>query len=508
MEFLLDPGIWIGLVTLIVLEIVLGIDNLVFIAILAEKLPPEQRDKARIVGLSLALFMRLGLLFAISWLVTLTEPLIIVFDWVFSGRDLILLFGGLFLVYKAVTELHEKIEGKPEVQVKANIVYASFAAVVAQIVVLDAVFSLDSVITAVGMVDNIYVMMVAMIVAMAVMLLASKSLTAFVNRHPTVVILCLSFLLLIGISLIAEGFGFHIPKGYIYSGIGVAIAIEAFNQFSQRNAAKHESKIPLRHRTADSILKLMGGKMETVTDSAQHVEAQETFADEERYMIGGVLTLAERSVASIMTPRSQISWVNLDDTPEQIREQVLSVPHSLFPVCRGSMDKVLSVVRAKELLDVLEDPEQLKALIKRHRPIHIFQKMKVIDAINTLRTSKGSLVLVSDEFGSVQGLISPLDVFEAIAGEFPDADEQLDLVKIDDHTWKASGMLDVYQLELELGMLDLVEEDAGYISLAGLILDKTHGEVSLGTHLEYQGIHFEVTEMDDNRIKSVLITYH
>ena len=216
MEFLLDPGIWVGLITLIILEIVLGIDNLVFIAILAEKVPPEQRDKARIVGLSLALVMRLGLLFAISWLVTLTKPFISVFDLTFSGRDLILLFGGLFLVYKAVIELHEKIEGKPEVKITTNVVYASFAAVVAQIVILDAVFSLDSVITAIGMVDNIYVMMVAMIVAMLVMLIASKSLTAFVNRHPTVVILCLSFLLLIGISLIAEGFGFHIPKGYIY----------------------------------------------------------------------------------------------------------------------------------------------------------------------------------------------------------------------------------------------------------------------------------------------------
>jgi len=242
MEFLLDPGIWVGLITLIILEIVLGIDNLVFIAILAEKLPPEQRDKARVIGLSLALLMRLGLLFAISWLVTLTQPLIQLFNWTFSGRDLILLFGGLFLLYKAVTELHEKIEGKPEIQVTTKVAYAGFTAVVAQIVILDAVFSLDSVITAVGMVDNIYVMMAAMIIAMAVMLLASKPLTNFVNRHPTVVILCLSFLLLIGISLIAEGFGFHIPKGYIYSGIGVAIAIEAFNQFSQRNAAKHEAK--------------------------------------------------------------------------------------------------------------------------------------------------------------------------------------------------------------------------------------------------------------------------
>lgn len=504
MEFLLDPGIWVGLITLIILEIVLGIDNLVFIAILAEKLPPEQRDKARVIGLSLALFMRLGLLFAISWLVTLTEPLITIFDKTFSGRDLILLGGGLFLVYKAVGELHEKMEGKPEVKVTTNVVYAGFAAVVAQIVILDAVFSLDSVITAIGMVDNIYVMMVAMVVAMLVMLLASKPLTAFVNRHPTVVILCLSFLLLIGISLIAEGFGFHIPKGYIYSGIGVAIAIEAFNQFGQRNVAKHEAKIPLRHRTADSILKLMGGRLETSSPD-MNVEAQEAFADEERYMIGGVLTLAERSVASIMTPRSQISWVDIEDSPEQIREQILSVPHSLFPVCRGSLDKVISIVRAKELLDVVDDEVELKALIKRQRPIYIFEKMKVIDAINTLRTSKGSLVLVSDEFGNVQGLISPLDVFEAIAGEFPDADEQLDLIKINENEWKATGMLDLYQLELELGMLDLVEEDAGYISVAGLILDKTQGEVQVGTQLDYQGVHFEVTELDANRIKTVMI---
>jgi CBS domain containing-hemolysin-like protein len=504
MEFLMDPGLWVGLITLIILEIVLGIDNLVFIAILAEKLPPEQRDKARVVGLSLALFMRLGLLFAISWLVTLTKPLITVFDWTFSGRDLILLFGGLFLVYKAVTELHEKIEGKPELKVATNVVYAGFTAVVAQIVVLDAVFSLDSVITAIGMVDNIYVMMAAMIAAMAVMLLASKPLTSFVNRHPTVVILCLSFLLLIGISLIAEGFGFHIPKGYIYSGIGVAIVIEAFNQFTQRNVAKHESKIPLRHRTADSILKLMGGKIETA-DNPEHQQAQEAFAAEERYMIGGVLTLAERSVASIMTPRSQISWVDLNDSPEQIREQVLSVPHSLFPVCRGSLDKVISIVRAKELLDVLDDEDELKNLIKKHRPIYIFEKMKVIDAINTLRMSKGSLVMVSDEFGNVQGLISPLDVFEAIAGEFPDADEQLDLVKLGEKEWKASGMLDLYQLELELGMLDLVEDDAGYISVSGLILDKMQGHVELGTVLNYQGIQFKVTEMEGNRIKSVHI---
>ncbi|RSB57973.1 TerC family protein [Acinetobacter soli] len=506
MEFLLDPGIWVGLLTLIVLEIVLGIDNLVFIAILADKLPPEQRDKARVIGLSFALVMRLALLSVISWLVTLTKPLVFIFDYSFSGRDLILLFGGLFLVYKAVTELHEKMEGKPEIKTNSSVAYASFWAVVTQIIVLDAVFSLDSVITAIGMVDNIYVMMTAVVVAVIVMLIASKPLTNFVNRHPTVVILCLSFLLLIGISLIAEGFGFHIPKGYIYSGIGVAILIEAFNQFSQRNVEKHQAKIPLRHRTANAIFKLMGEKDE-ISTPIDKKDTDGLFVSEERYMIGGVLTLAERSVASIMTPRTQISWINIDEDHDIIREQILSVPHSLFPVCRGSLDKVITIARAKDLIDALDDPDELSNVLKRQRPIFIFEKMKVIDAINTLRTSKGSLVLVSDEFGVVQGLISPLDVFEAIAGEFPDADEQLDLIKVDERTWHANGLLDLYQLELELGMIELMPDHADYISVAGLILDKTQTEVQVGTSIVYETIYFEVIEMDGNRIKLVKIIY-
>ncbi|WP_288384345.1 transporter associated domain-containing protein [uncultured Acinetobacter sp.] len=506
MEFLLDPGIWVGLLTLIVLEIVLGIDNLVFIAILADKLPPEQRDKARVIGLSLALVMRLALLSVISWLVTLTKPLVFIFDYSFSGRDLILLFGGLFLVYKAVTELHEKMEGKPEIKTNSSVAYASFWAVVTQIIVLDAVFSLDSVITAIGMVDNIYVMMTAVVVAVIVMLIASKPLTNFVNRHPTVVILCLSFLLLIGISLIAEGFGFHIPKGYIYSGIGVAILIEAFNQFSQRNVEKHQAKIPLRHRTANAIFKLMGEKDE-ISTPIDKKDTDGLFVSEERYMIGGVLTLAERSVASIMTPRTQISWINIDEDHDVIREQILSVPHSLFPVCRGSLDKVITIARAKDLIDALDDADELSNVLKRQRPIFIFEKMKVIDAINTLRTSKGSLVLVSDEFGVVQGLISPLDVFEAIAGEFPDADEQLDLIKVDERTWHANGLLDLYQLELELGMIELMPDHADYISVAGLILDKTQTEVQVGTSIVYETIYFEVIEMDGNRIKLVKIVY-
>ncbi len=200
-----------------------------FIAIPADKLPPKQRDKARLIGLSLALVMRTGLLSVISRMVTLTKPLITIADFSFSGRDLIMLLGGIFLLFKATTELHERLENRQH-DAGHGKGYASFWVVVLQIVVLDAVFSTDAVITAVGMVNHLPVMMAAVVIAMILMLLASKPLTRFVNQHPTVVVLCLSFLLMIGLSPVAEGFGFHIPKGYLYAAIGFSIIIEFFNR--------------------------------------------------------------------------------------------------------------------------------------------------------------------------------------------------------------------------------------------------------------------------------------
>ena len=507
MEFLLDPNIWAGFITLVVLEVVLGIDNLVFIAILADKLPPEQRDKARVIGLSLALIMRLALLSVISWLMALTNPLFNVAGLDFSGRDLILLFGGLFLVYKAVSELHENMEGKPHAHT-SNAAYAAFGAVVAQIVVLDAVFSLDAVITAVGMVDNIYVMMAAVVVAVGIMLMASKPLTKFVNAHPTVVVLCLSFLLMIGFSLIAEGLGFHIPKGYLYAAMGFAILIEVFNQVTSRNKAKHQAHIPRRLRTTEAVMRIMGGKTAAETEASVAKEADKAdFVVEERYMIGGVLTLGERSVASIMTPRNHISWVDLDKGTEHMYEVLMSVPHSLFPVCRGDLDHLVTVAKAKDLLDVLDDEAALQALLQAaSKPVTVFEGMKVMDAIPSLRQAKGSLVMVTDEFGSVTGLVTFLDVFEAIAGEFPDADESLDLVKVDDSHYIAKGSLDVYQLELQLGVNDLVDEDASYVNVAGMMLSEAESLPQIGMAVERGSLRFEVESMQDRSIDKVRIS--
>ena len=508
MEFLMDPSIWVGLLTLVVLEIVLGIDNLVFIAILADKLPPKQRDKARLIGLSLALVMRLGLLSVISWMVTLTKPLFSVMDYTFSGRDLIMLIGGIFLLFKATTELHERLENRQHDDGHGK-GHASFWVVVLQIVVLDAVFSLDAVITAVGMVNHLPVMMAAVVIAMAVMLLASKPLTRFVNQHPTVVVLCLSFLLMIGLSLVAEGFGFHIPKGYLYAAIGFSILIELFNQIARRNFIKQQSNQPLRARTADAILRLMGGRRQVnvQSDSENHnpVPVPEgAFVEQERYMINGVLSLASRSLRGIMTPRGEISWVDANLSVDEIRQQLLSSPHSLFPVCRGELDEIIGVVRAKEMLVALEEGVNVEAVAAASPAIVVPETLDPINLLGVLRRARGSFVIVTNEFGVVQGLVTPLDVLEAIAGEFPDEDETPEIVA-DGEGWLVKGTTDLHALSHTLGLENVVNDEEDIATVAGLVI-AVNGQIPrVGDVIELPPLHITIVEANDYRVDMVRI---
>lgn len=233
MAWLTDPQVWASLLTLTALEVVLGIDNLIFLAILVARLPPEHQARARQIGLGLALVLRLVLLAAITWIMRLTAPVAVIAGHAVSWRDFILIGGGLFLVYKGTDEIHKRIEGGGE-QAHAQAARANFFATVAQITALDIIFSLDSVITAVGMANQLPVMMAAVIIAIMVMLAAAAPVSGFVNRHPTVKMLALSFLLLIGMTLIADGFGAHVPKGYIYAAIGFSAGVEALNQLAGR----------------------------------------------------------------------------------------------------------------------------------------------------------------------------------------------------------------------------------------------------------------------------------
>ena len=245
MDWISDPNAWVGFSTLTVLEIVLGIDNVIFISILASKLPRDQQSKARYIGLGLAMIMRIALLFSLSWIVRLTEPLFSVLGQAISGRDLVLLIGGLFLIGKATHEIHERLEGE-EGEASAKVA-PSLRSVLIQIMILDIVFSLDSVITAVGMVDQLGVMISAVVTAVAFMMLFARPVSEFVERHPTVKMLALSFLLLIGMTLVADGFGVHVPKGYIYFAMGFSVFVEMINMRLRKKSAPvdlHERYAP------------------------------------------------------------------------------------------------------------------------------------------------------------------------------------------------------------------------------------------------------------------------
>jgi len=505
MEWLLDPNIWVGLLTLIVLEIVLGIDNLIFIAILADKLPAHQRDKARLIGLSLAMFMRLALLSAISWLVTLTNPLLSLGGLTFSGRDLILLLGGLFLLFKATTELHERLEGTDHAQHGSASAPTSFAVVIAQIVVLDAVFSLDSVITAVGMVDQLPVMIAAVVISMAMMMWASRPLTRFVNGHPTVIVLCLSFLLMIGLSLTAEGLGFHIPKGYLYAAIGFSILIEFFNHVARRSAARHASRLPFRDRTAEAVLRILGAAgSEDRAESSGKPETQpadpDAFVAQERHMVSGVLALADRSIHSVMTPRTDISWIDLDAPREAVLRYLRETPHGHFPVCKGDLDNLLGVARAKDLLADLMDDRPLNALPSLRPPIVVNELAGMLEVIDILKESRGQLVMVVDEYGSVQGLLTPIDILEAIAGEFPDEDEQPAITETGPGRWRVEGAMDLLQFSLAVDAPTLYSRDTKFASIGGLVLDCFGNLPEPGDSLELDGLMFTVEEIAGRRI--------
>jgi len=250
MDVLANPEIWIALATLTALELVLGIDNIIFISILAGKLPPERRDRARKVGIALAAITRLALLLAIAWIIGLTAPLFSVAGHAFSWRDLILIGGGLFLIGKATHEIHQKLEGATQ-QVTSGVAAATFGSVIVQIMLLDIVFSLDSIITAVGMVDERWVMVTAIVVSIGFMLLFARPIGEFVERHPTVKVLALSFLIMIGLVLVADGFGQHIPKGYIYAAMAFSVFVELINLWIRRRSKTQVAPVALHEKYSD-----------------------------------------------------------------------------------------------------------------------------------------------------------------------------------------------------------------------------------------------------------------
>ncbi|MCQ8228321.1 TerC family protein [Pantoea trifolii] len=512
LEWIIDPSLWAGLVTLIVLELVLGIDNLVFIAILVEKLPSKERDRARVIGLLLALVSRLALLASLSWLVTLTKPLFTLLDHGFSARDLLLLCGGFFLLYKATTELNSRLEGADE-ETGQNKNGAKFWPVVAQIVVLDAIFSLDSVITAVGMVNELPVMMAAVTVAILLMLLASKPLTRFVNGHPTIVILCLSFLLMIGFSLVAEGLGFIIPKGYLYAAIGFSIVIEILNQLAMFNRRRYlTAGRPLRQRTSEAVLRILRGeaqRAELDADTASLVadgEEGALFNRQERRMIARVLGLGQRQINSIMTSRHDVEHIDLSEDPAEIMAKLDRNQHTRILVTEQGRDP-LGVVHVIDLLhqSLHSKSLDLRSLIRQ--PLIFPERVTLLQALEQFRNARTHFAFVVDEFGSVEGVVTLSDLMETIAGNLPiegeKVDARYDIQALPDGGWVANGHMPLEDLAVYVQLP--LDEKRNYHTLAGLLMDSLQHVPQEGEELQIGDYLLRTLQVENHRVQKVEI---
>ncbi|MEB3753286.1 TerC family protein [Acinetobacter sp. MD2(2019)] len=514
-EWMSDPSAWVGLATLVVLEIVLGIDNLVFIAILAEKLPPEQRNTARIVGLTFALCMRMVLLASIAWIVTLDQPLFHLFGHPFSGHSLILLFGGVFLLFKGTMELHERLEGRTHLK-EENPVHATFWMVIVQIVVLDAVFSLDSVITAVGMVKHLPVMMIAVMIAVGIMMWASKPLMEFVNKHPTVVMLCLGFLMMIGFSLLVEGFGYHIPKGYLYAAIGFSVLIEALNQVTRRNQEKLVTTTDLRYKTASAVMRMLGGNSASNEPTAHDTDvlatqalAEELFDGENSayhsVMVQGVLGLSERPVKSVMTPRPDLEWIDLDEPAEAVKEQLMQMTHSRLVFAHGELDNLAGIALTHKILNDYIETERLEFATHIREPMIVHENANVLMVMEQLRKAPLQMAIVLNEYGSIEGVVTPIDILEAIAGEFPDEDElEAAAESLEDGSLMLEGSTDIRHVSLLLGQ-NLVDDSEEYSTLSGYLLLHLGRLPENGDVVKIDGYSFEIVTMDGHKIEKVHI---
>ena len=487
-SWLAEPQTWIGFATLLLLEVVLGIDNLVFVAILANKVKPKSRDRARLTGLSLAVLIRIIMLGFMAHIMTLTKPFFNLGSLSVSGKDLIMLAGGLFLLYKATTELHERLEGANHFAVAdTQKKHAPFWSVVAQILILDAVFSIDSVITAVAMVEHIVVAMAAVVVAMTVMIWASKALTD------------------------AEAFHFQIPKGYLYAAIGFSILIEIFNQVSMKNTKKKDYiGSSWRQRTAENVLGMMGIRESILANAGEEAENSEHFEENEKSMIRSVLTLAERPILGVMIPRRDIERLDISQSKEEQRRQLQSTPYSrLLVVGKAGVDEPLGYINKKDLLNQLLADGELNIQTALRQPLILPDSTTALNAIELFRQQSADYSLVVDEFGAVLGMVTMKDLLETIAGEFPEEFE-----RAEEPVLQADGQADSFTVDGALEYVELApqlnlppqEEDAAFHTVAGLIMEELENLPEIGESVDFHGWRFEVLEKAGQRIERVKIS--
>ncbi|CAL4321663.1 UPF0053 inner membrane protein YoaE [Buchnera aphidicola (Chaitophorus sp. 3695)] len=516
MGILLDPSTWTGLLALVLLEIILGIDNLIFLTIITKKLNPNQRNKARNIGLVLSLVIRIIFLYFISWSTSLTHPLYSNKYIILSIREFILLLGGIFLSIISLIELYDKIYHK-RIQIQKNKKYSYFWLIILQIIILDTIFSLDSIITAIGIINNFFIISTSMIISMCCMLIIANSLKKFVQKYKKIFILCLGFLLIIGVNLVLESLGLYLSKTYLYTAVGFCVLIELFNEISKYHFLLYQYNRPFRRRILEKFLKILKREENKDIKVIEKFNKDNTkkyskkeyidFNKEEKYMIYSLLHLSIRSVKSIMTPRTEISWININQSFNIIKKKLLSTPHNIFPVCEGNIDKVIGVVRAKELISKIDNKNNILKFVSKHKPIIVSEKINLIQLLKILKQSKGNIILVRNKFNMLQGLITPLDFLKAIAGDFPDSDETPNIIK-KNKSWLVKGHTDLYSLQQSLNTHQFIKKNTMNVSISGFIIEK-YGAIPIsGKVIKMSSFTFKILKATNYKIDLIKIQKH
>ena len=507
MEIFPPPALWAGLIILICIEVVLSLDNLALIEVLAGKLPESRRARARALGLLIALGGRVGLLCLFWQLLSVDAPVFSIAGFVFSPRSTLLLCGGVFLIAKATRGLHERLEGGSPMEDTASD-NTGFWYIVAQIAALDAIFSLDGVAVALGLMDSLGLMVLAVIAAMPVAILLNRKRPLFMIRHPTIQILCLDYLMLVGLVLAVDAAGLHIPKSYIYAAIGFSMLVEGGRQILDRRRDLRLGQRSLRLRTAGAVLRFLGSSTtfrKQLGSGGEMPSDNAGMTDGARDMLYGVLTLGERHIRSIMTPRPEITWVDMEDTPAEIRDAVRQSPHSVYPVRRSSTDEVLGVVYGKDIVAVLPEEGDFDLNDILRPPVFVQDSVGILRLMEVLRATRAKIALITEEYGSVVGLVTPLDILEVIAGEFPEVDEDPDFIPDGENCWKVDGGVDLHRLELLLDT-DILRDNAGdYVTLGGYLMHNLGRLPQSGDSLEEDDLYFEVLEATDRKVDLVRV---
>ena len=511
-DWIFEPTAWVGLLTLTVMQVVLGLDNLLFIAILSSKLPPKRSRQARYIGLGGSLICRLILMFFAAYLIAMKEPLFTIFGLDFSYRDLVMLTGGLFLMYKSTEELHGKLEGNEADEVSVTKAAGqSLAMVSTQIMVLDVLFSVDSIITAVAMTSNMVIMMIAVTLGMGLLTWASGVISRFVSRHPTVVILCLGFLLLIGFNLIMEGLHFEVPKGYLYSAIAFSILIEVFNQVSRRNVLKLKSgSMQSRELAANLVLRLLGSRsdqVESIREAIYQRTGANVFNNQEKEMVSRVLSLSSLPVKAVLTARNDLQMLKTDANPEYVINQVMRhTKTNLIAYRHGQKDQPLGFVSRSQVLGLIVENRCNKDEIEQiiQQPLFVPETVNILKVLEEFRSSKKYMAFVFDEFGNFEGVVTLHDIMEEFAGEMPDRTETPEIVSLDKVSFRVDAESVLADVARVTGLS--LPRSEHYQTIAGFILDYLQRIPKKGESILHEGWKIEVISSDATSITVVKLT--